>query len=90
MLFKSQIFMGNKVNTSTEASIIKLYELVDEALKIIDVNQQTKLSAKKLRENSIVLELLTEDIVMALTGKKIKFINEKKPILQIKPKKQKV
>ena len=74
--FKSQIFMGASNPGSSEANILKLYRLIDEACSLISSLQQNggmgyAFDEKSDSQGTLYLDRIAEDIVMALTGKQI-------------------
>ena len=76
--FKSEIFMGCSYPNSTEANILNLHKLINEACEILSGSQQnggmgTVFVEKEHIQNTKYLEAIVEDIAMALTGKKIQF-----------------
>ena len=79
--FKSEIFMGNSHPGSTESNILNLHKLVDEACGVLSGLQQkggmgTDFDKKEAKQSEKCLDAIAEDIVMALTGKKITFIDK--------------
>jgi hypothetical protein len=75
--FKSEIFMGCSHPGSTESNMLNAHRLLDEAFSILGGAQQnggmgTTFDKKEDKQNKENLDAIAEDIVMALTGKKIK------------------
>jgi hypothetical protein len=77
--FTQQIFMGNCGCDCTEAQMLRVHELVDEAFELISGIQQEGCmgyapNKERIAENGEAVEKITSQIAMALTGKKINFI----------------
>jgi hypothetical protein len=75
--FKSEIFMGCSHPGSTESNMLNAHKSLDEAFSILSGAQQnggmgSQFDKKEDKQNRKELNAIAEDIVMALTGKKIK------------------